>query len=50
MDLRDSGKSKFVDKLIFSARMPAELAEEILTEKTTDGNSEQKDSTDSEEE
>ena len=33
MELRDKDKSKFVDELIFSARMPAELAEEILSEK-----------------
>ena len=33
MELRNKEKSTFVDELIFSARMPAELAEEILTEK-----------------
>jgi DNA gyrase subunit A len=50
MELRDSNKSKFVDKLIFSARMPAELAEEILTEKTIDASSDEKPDTNSEEE
>ena len=34
MELRSKGKDSFLDELIFSARMPAELAEEILfTEK-----------------
>jgi len=33
MELRDKERSSFIDELIFSARMPAELAEEILTEK-----------------
>ena len=39
MELRDKNKSGFTDELIFSARMPAELAEEILSEKklTEDG-------------
>ena len=35
MELRSKDKSSFLDELIFSARMPAELAEEILTEKST---------------
>ena len=35
MELRSKDKSSFLDELIFSARMPAELAEEILTEKPT---------------
>ena len=33
MELRSKDKDSFLDELIFSARMPAELAEEILTEK-----------------
>ena len=33
MELRAKDKDSFIDELIFSARMPAELAEEILTEK-----------------
>ena len=36
MELRNKDKTGFVDELIFSARMPAELAHEILTEKTSD--------------
>ena len=36
MELRSKGKDSFIDELIFSARMPAELAEEILTEKTSE--------------
>jgi DNA gyrase subunit A len=35
MELRSKTKDSFLDELIFSARMPAELAEEILTEKPT---------------
>ena len=37
MELRSKDKKTFIDELIFSARMPAELADEILTEKNTDG-------------
>jgi DNA gyrase subunit A len=33
MELRSKDKSSFEDELIFSARMPSELADEILTEK-----------------
>ena len=36
MELRSKSKDSFTDQLIFSARMPAELAEEILTEKTSE--------------
>ena len=44
MELRSKDKKSFTDQLIFSARMPAELADEILTEKsvdTTDGEEEE---------
>ena len=37
MELRSKDKKTFIDELIFSARMPAELADEILTEKNADG-------------
>ena len=37
MELRSKDKKTFIDELIFSARMPMELADEILTEKNTDG-------------
>ena len=36
MELRSKDKKSFTDQLIFSARMPAELADEILTEKSVD--------------
>ena len=36
MELRSKDKKSFTDELIFSARMPAELADEILTEKSVD--------------
>ena len=36
MELRSKDKKSFTDQLIFSARMPAELAGEILTEKSVD--------------
>ena len=36
MCIRDRNKDSFTDELIFSARMPAMLAEEILTEKSSD--------------
>jgi DNA gyrase subunit A len=35
MELRAKDKSSFVDELIYSARMPAELAEQIMTEKSS---------------
>jgi DNA gyrase subunit A len=35
MELRAKDKSSFVDELIYSARMPAELAEQIMTEKAS---------------
>lgn len=40
MELRSKDKSEFVDELIFSARMPAELVDEILTEKALDNEEE----------
>ena len=36
MELRSKNKDSFIDELIFSARMPAILAEEILTEKSSE--------------
>ena len=36
MELRSKNKDSFIDELIFSARMPAILAEEILTEKSAE--------------
>ena len=50
MELRAKSKNSFIDELIFSARMPAELAEEILTEKSTDEEGDDKPSVDGEEE
>ena len=50
MELRAKSKNSFIDELIFSARMPAELAEEILTEKSTDEEGADKPSADGEEE
>jgi DNA gyrase subunit A len=35
MELRSKDKSSFVDELIYSARMPADLAEQIMTEKAS---------------
>ena len=35
MELRAKDKSSFIDELIYSARMPAELAEQIMTEKSS---------------
>jgi DNA gyrase subunit A len=35
MELRAKDKSSFIDELIYSARMPADLAEQIMTEKTS---------------
>ena len=40
MELRSKDKSEFIDELIFSARMPAELVDEILTEKALDNEEE----------
>jgi DNA gyrase/topoisomerase IV subunit A len=50
MELRAKSKNSFIDELIFSARMPAELAEEILTEKSTDEEGDDKPPVDGEEE
>lgn len=50
MELRSKNKDKFTDQLIFSARMPAELAEEILTEKPTEEESAEKPALNTEEE
>ena len=50
MELRSKSKDSFTDQLIFSARMPAELAEEILTEKPADEESGEKPAVNSEEE
>jgi DNA gyrase subunit A len=50
MELRSKSKDSFTDQLIFSARMPAELAEEILTEKPSDEESGEKPAVNSEEE
>ena len=41
MELRSRDKESFLDELIFSARMPAELAEEILTEKPSSSEEEE---------
>ena len=41
MELRSKDKDSFLDELIFSARMPAELAEEILTEKPSSSEEEE---------
>tara|TARA_B110001452_G_C15238913_1_gene428976 strand:- start:2156 stop:4909 length:2754 start_codon:yes stop_codon:yes gene_type:complete len=41
MELRAKSKNSFIDELIFSARMPAELAGEILTEKPTEDEGEE---------
>ena len=32
MELRNKEKNGFIDELIYSARMPAELAEQIISE------------------
>ena len=50
MELRSKSKDSFTDQLIFSARMPAELAEEILTEKPAEEESGEKPAVNSEEE
>lgn len=50
MELRSKSKDSFKDQLIFSARMPAELAEEILTEKPAEEESGEKPVVNSEEE
>ena len=41
MELRNKDKNGFIDKLIYSARMPAELAEQIITEQDTGESSEE---------
>ncbi len=35
MELRNSEKSGFIDELIYSARMPSDLVEQMITEKAT---------------
>jgi hypothetical protein len=50
MELRSKGKDSFTDELIFSARMPAELAKEVLTEKSSDEEGGEETSTSGEEE
>ena len=50
MELRSKNKDSFTDELIFSARMPAMLAEEILTEKSSDDEDGEKPASNSEEE
>ena len=50
MELRSKNKDSFTDELIFSARMPAMLAEEILTEKSSDDEDGEKLDSNSEEE
>ena len=41
MELRNKEKNGFVDELIYSARMPSDLVEQMITENTSTGSSEE---------
>ena len=41
MELRNKEKNGFIDELIYSARMPSDLVEQMITEKTTSDSSEE---------
>jgi len=41
MELRNNEKSGFIDELIYSARMPSDLVEQMITEKATIDSSEE---------